>query len=274
MTSEVSDGVASAIASVICGATISTFQVAGRVVTPLSVRLLTPVKTCVPTPEPLAPKVTLLPTEKAPAEPRRVPVAIVSVPRPSGPARTVPAVGELSAPMRRAPAVTLTPPAKVLRPPSCSTPLPDLVIPPFWMTELTIKPGCHGARSLPLTSVAPTEIGKEAAPLRSRLPAPRVEAAAELTFIDVALRPVVRVSVPVGMSVGEVPPLLSKVSVVSVLAPASVTLVLPRTVAACEGMTPPASWTKVVPSKSIPPVPRRPVAPSCLKPGCMTVPPV
>ena len=198
----------------------------------------------------------------------------MSVPRPSGPARSVPTVGELSAPMRSAPAVTVTPPAKVLWPPSCSTPLPDLVMPPFWMTALMIRPGCHGARSLPLTSVAPTETGKAAAPLRSRLPAPMVDAAAALTFIDVAVMPVVRVSVPVGTSVGEVPPLLSKVSDVSVLAPARVTLVLPRTVAACDGMTPPASWRKVVPSKSRPPVPSRPVAASCLLPGCMTVPPV
>ena len=63
MTSDDSDGVASAIVSVICGATISTFQVAGRVVTPLRVRLLTPVNTWAPTPAPSSPKTTLFATE-------------------------------------------------------------------------------------------------------------------------------------------------------------------------------------------------------------------
>ena len=86
--------------------------------------------------------------------------AIVSVPIPTGPeagtsSRPLPV---LLAPMTRPPAETVTPPAKVLWPASCSNPLPVLVIPPFWIVELMIKPACQGATSMPLTSEAPTLI--------------------------------------------------------------------------------------------------------------------
>ena len=54
------EGVASPIVTVICGAVIVTFHTEGSVVVPLRVRLLVPLKTCVPVPAPSSPKMTLL----------------------------------------------------------------------------------------------------------------------------------------------------------------------------------------------------------------------
>ena len=160
MTSVTRDGLASPIVTVICGAVIVTFQVDGSVVMPFSVRLLVPLKTFVPVPAPLSPKTTLFEIVKAPAETRVVLFAIVSVPTPTGPevgtsSKVLPV---LLAPMTSPPAEIVTPPAKVLCPASCSSPLPVLVMPPFWIIELMIRPACQGATSMPLTSEAPTLI--------------------------------------------------------------------------------------------------------------------
>ncbi len=158
MTSVAREGLASPIVTVICGAVIATFHVDGKVVTPLSVRLLVPLKTCVPVPLPSSPKTTLLEIVKAPPETRVVLFAIVKVPTPTGPevgtsSKPLPV---LLAPITNPPAETVTPPAKVLWPASCRRPLPVLVMPPFWIVELMISPACQGATSMPLTSEAPT----------------------------------------------------------------------------------------------------------------------
>ena len=100
----------------------------------------------------------MLATAKAPVEDRAVPVAIVSVPMPSGPAVTASSrpEPELLAPITRPPWFTVTPPAKVLAPLSSSWPAPVLTSPPDWTTEVIRRPACQGATSTPLTMAAPT----------------------------------------------------------------------------------------------------------------------
>ena len=246
---------ASPIVTVICGAVMATFHAAGRVVVPFRVILLVPLKVKSPR------KVTLFATVYAAVAAIVVLAARVSLPVPSGPLVTVSfkRLPLLLAPSTRPPALMVTPPVNVLAPLSFKSPAPVLVIPPFWMTEEISKPACQGAISTPLTKVAPTEIAKAAVPFKSRLPVPMVEIVPAL--LVVAVMPPVKVKVPVGVTVGALPPLFVKVMPVRELFPAKVTSELPIIVKACEGIAPPAVCVKDPPDTVMPPVPRAPAAP-------------
>ena len=122
---------------------------------PFKLRLLTPLKAASPL------KVTELATMLAAAEESRVaPPATVKVPAPSGPDVTEEptAVTLLLAPIMRDPALTVTPPVKVLAVPVRSrTPRPVLIIEPAVLgglivetsviDELMMRPACRGATS-------------------------------------------------------------------------------------------------------------------------------
>ena len=93
-------------------------------------------------------------------------------------------------------------------------------------------------------------------------------------LLVVAVMPPVNVRTPVGVSVGAPPPAFPKVKPVSELLPASVTVEEALRVNAWAGMTPPAVCVRVARFTTMPPVPRRPVAPSTKVPMLSTVPPV
>ncbi len=104
------------------------------------------------------------------------------------------------------------------------------------------------------------------------MPVPIVEMVPGL--LVVAAMPPVKVSTPVGVKVGAPPPAFAKTSPDRVLLPASVTVEEALRVSVCAGMTPPAVWVRVARLTTMPPVPRRPVAPSTSVPMLSTVPPV
>ena len=93
-----------------------------------------------------------------------------------------------------------------------------------------------------------------------------------LLVVDVI--PPVKVRTPVGVKVGAAPPALPKVSPVSELLPASVTVDDALRVRAWAGIIPPAVCVRVARLTTMPPVPSRPVAPSTSVPRLSTVPPV
>ena len=81
---------------------------------------------------------------------------------------------------------------------------------------MIFRPACQGATSLPLTVVAPTEMGKLLLPPKSKDPV--VIFAIVPTFEVVAVMPVVTVNGPVGLRVGAAPPRLLKTREVTVFA--------------------------------------------------------
>ena len=236
----------SVMETVVCGAVTSTFHnVDGMVEEPVRLKLLRPPKTIEPTPGELSPKVnafwTLRPAEAAS---RRVPLAMLTVPVPKGPVKP-PEIATVLAPMTRPPAVALTPPVKVFWPPSCSRPLPDLAMPPFWMTLLTMRVAVSGATSRPATETAPTFMEKDAAPSRSSTPFVlepidcEPMTAEAVAFVEVATMPPVRVRTPPAFRMMPPPPPLSKVSVDRRFAPVRCAWALPVMRTVCSGIRPP-----------------------------------
>ena len=284
MTSVTTEPMTLPMVTVICGAVIVAFHVFGSVVLPFRVRLKVPLNVLVPvvmgpTVRAGSPtKVTLFATVRAaPTATRLVPLPIVRVPVPSGPAVTTPrrVLALLSAPRRMPPPfwATLTPPVKVLVVLlSWRLPAPVLAMPPFWMSEVMFSPACHGATSLVFTKVWPTLMPKEPLAFRSRLPPLMMETVPAFEVVAAMLPVTVRM--PVGDRVGAAPPLLLKVRFVTLLFPVKVTTELPFIVNACVPMLPPAVWVRVPALTVMPPVPRTPVAPTVRVPEFTTVPPV
>ena len=205
-----------------CGAVTFTFHVAGSVAAPLKVSVLAAVSTeaaKVVSPR----KLTVFSTVCELLVSTVVRALTWNVPVPSGPLVIgPPTIGVLLAAMINPPACKLTAPVKRLCPLSCRTPLPVFVMPPFCTIELIVRPDCHGATSMPFTSVGLTTIAKVLLPLRSSVPVPML--ATVPAFVGVEVMPPVSVSTPVGVTVGAAPPLLLKVSPASVFAPTSVSV--------------------------------------------------
>ena len=112
------------------------------------------------------------------------------------------------------------------------------------MSEVIVRADCQGATSTPLITAAPTFTAKEPAPLRSRVPVPMTAALPAFTVLTVT--PLVRVSVPVGFTVGAAPPMLLKVMPAKLLLPTRFTSDAPPIVSAFVfGMTPPAVWVRM-----------------------------
>ena len=161
---------------------------------------------------------------------RLVPDAIDSVPIPTGPltkAVATPVVSVVTlvlAPICRPPALTVTPPPKVLAPLSARMPLPVLLMPvPATLLELEtraerLRVGVTLAISVSALTVTGAILKVRVVPFRSRAPTPEEEISEMLaTLLEVASIPPVSLSTPVpSVSVGAVPPLLLKVRAASV----------------------------------------------------------
>ena len=213
MTSEPMDGEASARLTVSSGFRTLTFQTDGKVAMPLIVSAEAAFEVDAKSVSPW--KVTALPTVHVPVVMRRVLAPMVKAAVPSGPEATTPESGLLLPPMARPPAVTFTPPAKVLAPESWSTPLPDLEMPPFWMTETMFSEGCSGASETPLAMCEPMTKAALAWPERSRMPLASEGSA--LGSMLVTVSPPESVVVPVRLRVAPAP-LLRTVMEVKVFA--------------------------------------------------------
>ena len=244
-----------------------TFQAEGRVETPARVSVCAEVEVVAKSVSPR--KVASFATVQVPVVISEVPAAMVSAPVPSGPEVTVPESGLLLPPMARPPAVTFTPPAKVLAPESWSTPAPDFTMPPFSMTETTFSEGWRGARLTPLATWAPTLKAAAAWPPRFRVPLAMV--ATRLGSMLVTVTPPETVAVPVRLSV-ELFVIVRPVKPLAWLA--RVTVEPPPRERDWAGMTPPRVWTKAAWTTSRPPVPSTAEAPRVKVPRLTTVPPV
>ena len=249
---------------------MSTFQTDGSVERPARVSDWAAVEVVAKSVSPR--NAALLATVQVPVVMRRVLAAMVRVPVPSGPEVTTPESGLLLPPMARPPAVTDTPPAKVLAPESWSTPAPDFTMPPFSMTDTTLSEGWRGARLTLFTSWAPILNAAEGWLPRFRTPLAKEGSALGSRLTTV--RPPESVVVPVRLRVAPPPTLRTVMEVKALAWLASVSVEPPPTVRSCAGMTPPSVWVKTAWASSSPPVPRTAEAPRLKLPRLTTVPPV